>query len=41
MFAQALAEYGLLAAIVTAAQSAWSTATDIITNPDSRRMLRR
>ena len=36
MFAQALAEYGLIAAMIAAFQNAWSTATDLITNPDSR-----
>jgi hypothetical protein len=36
MFAQALAEYGLIAAMITAVESAWSTATDVINNPDSR-----
>jgi hypothetical protein len=36
MFAQALAEYSLIAAIMTAVDSAWSTATETITNPDSR-----
>lgn len=36
MFAQALAEYGLIAAMIAAFQNAWTTATDIITNPDSR-----
>ena len=36
MFAQALAEYGLLAAIITVVDRAWSTVSDVIANPDSR-----
>ena len=36
MFAQSLAEYGLVAVLVSTVEQAWSTVTDVIVNPDSR-----
>ncbi len=36
MFAQSLAEYGLIAVLVSTVEQAWSTVTDAIANPDSR-----
>jgi len=36
MFAQSLAEYGLIASMVGAVERAYSTITDVIANPDSR-----